>query len=158
MKIGDHSLREHLRMLFPLFGFIAAIWLLRMLLDAAGAPRWLVRTFSVSGASSLAIVLAVLLIHVRQFGSYSNVFVTSLFLVAWRELLVTLAIIISLISGIENIYTAPEFSAPGEDPYHIRHIIGHLTFGIGAGTLLGGAMGCLLLWLLRKLVPARPVR
>jgi len=34
------------------------------------------------------------------------------------------------------------------------HIHGHLTFGVGVGTLLGAAEGCLLLWLLRRLVPA----
>ena len=29
-----------------------------------------------------------------------------------------------------------------------------LTFGVGVGTLVGAAEGCLLLWLLRRLVPA----
>lgn len=158
MKIGEHNLREHIRLLYPFFGFIALIWLLRMVLDALGAPNWLVRILSVSGASSLSVVLAVLLIHVRNFGSYPSVFLTSLLLVAWRELLIILAILFSVFTGIENIYTAPEFSIPEDDPYHIWHILGHLTFSIGAGTLLGGAMGCLLLWLLRKLVPAPPVR
>lgn len=158
VKIGDHTFREHIRLLYPFFAFILIIWMLRMVLHAVGAPGWLVRILSVSGASSLSVVLTVLLIHVRNFGSYANVFLASLLLVAWRELLIVLAILFSVVSGIENIYTAPEFSIPENDPYHIWHILGHLTFSIGGGTLLGGAMGCLLLLLLRKLVPAPPVR
>lgn len=158
MKIGEHTLGEHVKMLFPLFGFIAIVWLLRMALDFAGAPHWFVRLISVNGASSLSIVLAVLLIHVRNFGSYLSVFVASLLLVAWRELLITLAVLCSVATGIENIYTAPEFSISQNDPYHIDHILGHLTFVLAGSVLLGGAMGCLLLWLLRKLVPAPRIR
>jgi len=158
VKVGDHTPGEHVKMLAPLFGFIAIVWLLRLALDVVGAPHWLVRLISVNGASSLSIVLAVLSIHVRNFGSYSSVFLASLFLVLWRELLIILAVLFSVATGIENIYTAPEFSVSGDDPYHINHILGHMTFVLGGSVLLGGAMGCLLLWLLRKLVPAPRVR
>ncbi len=158
MKFGQHGVREHVRMLLPLFGLIAVFWLLRWGLAEMGAAMWVIRLFSVNGSSSLAVVVAVLLIHVRNFGSYANVFLISFLLTLWGELLIILAILFSLLTGMTNIYTAPEFSLPSSDPYHWRHILGHLTFGVGAGTLMGGLMGSLLLWLLRRLVPPRPVR
>lgn len=156
MKIGEHGLIEHLKLLVPLLGLVAAVWVIRIVLDVTGFPPRFVRAISVTGAASLAILLAATLIHVRRFGSYPSVVVASLALVIWGQLLIVVAIAFSVISGWENVFTAPEFSIPGDDPFHFRHILGHLTFGVGAGTLYGAATGCLLLWFLRRFVPMRP--
>jgi hypothetical protein len=106
----------------------------------------------VTGATSLAILIAVWLIHTRRFGSYPNVVVASLLLVVFEQALIVGAIAFSVVSKIDNVFTKPEFSRP-DDPSHVKHILGQLTFGVGAGILLGAATGCLMLWLLRMLVP-----
>ncbi len=152
MNMCGRGLRDHIRLLAPLFGFITLVWALRWALAAAGVSQGLVRVFSVTGATSLAILIAVWLIHTRRFGSYPNVVVASLLLIVFEQVLIVLAIAFSVLSGIENVFTEREFSMPN-DPHHIRHIVGHLTFGIGAGILLGAATGCLMLWLLKRLVP-----
>ncbi len=157
MKIQGHTIRDYFRLLGPLFIFIAIVWALRFALGMTSAPSWIVRMVSVSGALALSTVVAVLLIHVRRFGSYPHVFIVSFLLVTWREILIIGSILFSVATGMENIFTAPEFSIR-EDPHHISHILGHLTVGIGGGTLLGGLIGCLLLLLLRKMVPPRPAR
>ena len=154
MKMCGRGIRDHIRLLAPLFGFITAVWALRWALDAAGAPHGLVRALSVTGATSLAILVAVWLIHTRGFGSYPNVVVASLLLVIFEQALIVIAIAFSVISKTDNVFAKPECSMP-DDPYHVKHILGQLTFGIGAGVLLGAATGCLMLWLLRRLVPAR---
>jgi hypothetical protein len=154
MNMCGRGLRDHIRLLAPLFGFITVIWVLRWALDAAGAPHGLVRALSVTGATSLAILVAVWMIHTRGFGSYPNVVLASLLLVVFEQALIVIAIAISVASKTENIFTKAEFSMP-DDPNHVKHILGQLTFGIGAGMLLGAATGCLMLWLLRMLVPAR---
>jgi hypothetical protein len=154
MNMCGRGLRDHIRLLAPLFLFIAAIWALRWVLDAAGAPHGLVRALSVTGATSLAILVAVWMIHTRGFGSYPNVVVASLLLVIFEQALIIIAIAFSVVTKTENIFTKPEFSMP-DDPYHVKHILGQLTFGIGSGVLLGAATGCLMLWLLRMLAPAR---
>lgn len=154
MNMCGRGLRDHIRLLVPLFGFIAVIWALRWAIDAAGAPRGLVLALSVTGATSLAILIAVWMIHARGFGSYPNVVLASLLLVVFEQMLIVAAIAFSVLTKTENIFTKPEFSMP-DDPSHVKHILGQLTFGIGAGVLLGAATGCLMLWLLRRLVPAR---
>lgn len=154
MKVCGHGLRDHVRLLMPLFGLIAFVWALRWALDAAGAPSGVVRAISVTGATSLAILIAVWLIHTRGFGSYPNVVIASLLLVVFEQALIIGAIAFSVITKTENIFTKPEYSTPN-DPNHVRHILGQLTFGVGAGMLLGTATGCLMLWLLKKLVPPR---
>ena len=152
MNICGRGLRDHIRLLAPLFGLIVAVWALRWMLHAAGFPRELVRVLSVTGATSLAILIAVWRIHTRGFGSYPNVAIATLLLVLFGQMLITMSVLFAVVSGIDNVFTLPEFSPP-DDPHHLRHILGQLTFGIGAGTLFGAATGCLMLWLLRKLVP-----
>jgi len=153
MRIGGRGTREHLQLLAPLFGVLAAIWILRWLLGAADAPRWITGALSLTVAAPVSILLAVLLMHVRRFGSYANVVVASLLLNAWTQVLIIAAIVVSVATGVENIYTAPEFSLRSPDPYHVRHIYGHLTFGLALSTLIGAGVGCFLLFLLRRMVP-----
>jgi hypothetical protein len=152
MKICGRGLRDHIRLLAPLFGLITLVWALRWALDAAGVSPSLVRAFSVTGATSLAVLIAVWLIHTRGFGSYPNVVVASLLLTVFGQVIIVAAIAFSVVSKIDNVFTRPEFSRP-DDPYHLKHILGQMTFVIGAGTLLGTATGCLMLWLLKRLVP-----
>jgi len=153
MRVGGHRMREHVRLLLPLLAFLLVVWLLRLLLAAAGASLSVSRVFSVTTASAVAVFLAVLLIHFHGFGGYTNVVTTSLLLNAWSQILIVIAILFAVATGTENVYTLPEFSVPGDDPMHLRHIFGHLTFMMGLGTLFGAGVGCLMLWFLRLMVP-----
>lgn len=155
MNIGGYGVREHIKLLAPLYGLIAAVWLLRLVLNELGAPRGLVRAISVNAATALAILVAVGLIHFQCVGGYFSVIFSSFLLVIWEEVLIISAVVFSVVTGLMNVYAEPEYSFPGNDPRHMKHILGQLTFGIGAGTLYGAATGCLLLFLLRRLVPSR---
>lgn len=153
MNMKSYGLRDYLRLLAPLFGLIAAVLVLRIVLAAAGAPWALVRACSVTVFSAVSVLMAVLLIHIRRFGAYSNVIVAAFLLEFWEHLLIAAVIAFSAFSGIHTVFSAPEYS-PGRliDPW--RHIRGHLTFGIVFGSIFGSGMGCLFLWMLRKLVPS----
>jgi hypothetical protein len=83
------------------------------------------------------------------------VVIASFLINGWTHLLIILAILFAVVTNTDNIFTRPEFSIKEDDVYHVRHIVGHLTFGIGANTLFGAGMGCLLLWLLRSVVPCK---
>ena len=153
MRIGGHGLRQHVGFLAPLFGLIAAVWLLRLVVYAAGAPAGALSVISVTLATAVAVLLAALLMHLRGFGSYTSVVASAFLLVTWAQLLIVAAIVFAALTGIHDVYSVPPYS--GGETYG-RHILGHLSFGIGTGTLFGSAMGCLLLWILRRLVPAVP--
>jgi hypothetical protein len=153
MRIGEYRVWEHVRLLAPILAVLAGAWALRWILAASGAPPWLVRVVSLTAATPIAIVVGVVLVHARRFGGYASVVLVALLLNAWAEGLICVAILISVATGIDNVYTFPEFSMPGDDPRHLRHIYGHLTFGVGIGSLIGAAVGSLILFLLRRLVP-----
>jgi hypothetical protein len=153
MKIGQHGMRQHLRLLLPMFTLIAGVWILRIILSAANSPSWVIRVTSVTTATSAALLLAVLVVHARRFGGYASVVVLAFLLNLWSQLLIIAAIVFSVWTGIQNIYAAPEYSFPVNDPSHLRHIYAHITFGVGTGTLVGAAFGSLLLKILRHLLP-----
>ncbi|HKS96533.1 MAG TPA: hypothetical protein VJV74_10420 [Terriglobia bacterium] len=154
MNLFGHRLSDYLRLLAPLFGLIAAVWALRLVLDAAGASPHVVRLASVTLTGAVSILLAVLLIRARRLGGYANVVIAVVLLVLWEQMLIASAIAFSALSHTENVYSAPEFT-PGHMS-QAAHILGHLTFGVGFGVLFGSAVGCLFLLLLRKLLPAPP--
>lgn len=156
MRIVGQRFRDHVRFLLPLFGLLTAVWMVRLILGKFGVPHGALRFVSMTIAAPVCVMLAAVLIHIRRFGSYTNVVVSSLLINVWSELLIILAILISVVTGIENVFTAPEYSIQGDDALHLLHIYGHLTFGIGLGTVSGSAVGTLLLWLLRLLVPFPP--
>ncbi|MCS6883992.1 MAG: hypothetical protein RMM17_11040 [Acidobacteriota bacterium] len=152
MQLGGYSLKAYFKMLTPLLAFIAAIWMLRLLLDAIGVPLDIVKYFSVTAASAIAVLLATVNIHFSHFGGALHVVICTAIISAFSQLLIVSAIVFSVLSGTPNIFTAPEFSLAA-DPHHLRHIIGHLSFSIGAEVLLGSAMGNLLLLVLRLILP-----
>ena len=150
MKIGEHGLGDHIRLLAPLFAFIAAVWALRLVLYAAEAPTPLLRVCSVTVAGSVSVLFAAALIHFRRFGSYPNVVAAVFLLQCWQQLLIVAAIAFTALTNIQNVYSAPEFSFGGG---YLRHILGHLIGGVVFGTLVGSGMGSLLLWMLRRFTP-----
>jgi hypothetical protein len=147
MKIGGHGLGDHIRLLGPLLVLVAAVWALRIVLYAAGAPPFVLHIVSVSLASAACTLLVGIMVHSRRFGSYTNVVAAVFLLSCWQQLLISAAILFTALTGLQNVYSAPEFSF-GQNLW--GHIAGHLTFGIGSGTILGAVMGCAVLWMLRK--------
>src|SRR6266404_4864182 len=133
MDIKGHGLRDHIRLLAPLFGVIAAVWALRMGLAAMTCPRAVWFFISVSVTVPVCIALAAWLIYVRRFGGYANVVLATILLVCWSQLLIVAAIAFSAFTGIETVYSEPEFSFGIHNPW--KHILGHLTFGVGMGIL-----------------------
>lgn len=142
---------EMIRLFLPLFGVVSAVWFLRLVLAAAGAPRWLVVPFSITLVTPASVLLAVVLIHAKRVGGYGLVALASLLLAALGQVLVALAVAFTMATGIQNVYSAPEFSPQTTD---LEHVYGHLYL-IVPFAVLGTVMGCVFLFALRVLVPAK---
>jgi hypothetical protein len=149
MRIDGHSLRDYLHLLAPLGALMAAVWALRIVVYAAGARGDVLHIISVTLAGRLSILLAVIMIHRRRFGGYTSVITSVFLLTCWEQFIISAAILFTVLTGMTNVYSASRFTF-GESP--LAHLVGHLTIGIGSGTLLGAAMGCLLLLIVRKLM------
>jgi hypothetical protein len=152
MRINGHRLGDHLRLLSPLFGLIAAVWALRLILDLAGTPAMIVRMVSVGVAGAVSVLVAAFLIHFKRFGSYTSVLAAAFLIICWEQFLIVLAIAFATLTGTSNVYSAPEYAhrlSPAQ------HMASHLIFGVTIGWIFAGAMGCLVFWMLRRLVPTK---
>jgi hypothetical protein len=152
MRIDGHGLGDHLRLLSPLFGLIAAVWALRLILDLAGTPAMIVRMVSVGVAGAVSVLVAAFLIHFKRFGNYTSVLAAAFLLICWEQFLIVLAIAFAALTRTTNVYSATRY-AHGLSP--ARHIASHLIFGVTIGWIFAAAMGCLVLWMLRHLVPVK---
>jgi len=132
MRFSGKTMKEHIQLLTPLFGIIAAVWALRFFFGQVGAPDWLIRLFSVTLIVPVSIILMTLLIRVKRFGGYPSVIVGAFLLVLWSQFLIVAAILLSVFGGLDNIFTAP--------------------------TLLSSLMGCVLLFMLRRTHPKSKAR
>jgi hypothetical protein len=150
MKIGQHDLHEHIHLLAPLFGLIAAVWALRLVLGFAGAPHVVIHYCSVTAAGAVSVLFAVLLIYFKRFGSYSSVVASAILLHLWEQTLISAAIAFGILTGIHNVYLDHEFAGRMTP---LQHLLSHLTIGLVFGSVVGILMGWLLFWMLRKLVP-----
>ena len=150
MSAVEPTFKQLVRLLGPLFGVIFAVWFLRLVLAAAGAPGWLITPFSITGIIPVSTLLAVLLIHVKRAGGYAQVVLASVLLAAVGQLLISLAIAFTMVTGVENVFSAPGFT-PSHST-HLEHLCAHLL-GIILFSALGSIVGCFFLWLVRVLMP-----
>ncbi|HSR68435.1 MAG TPA: hypothetical protein VLU25_10870 [Acidobacteriota bacterium] len=156
MRINAKTFTQHVRLAGPYLGILTLVWLLRMLAYAAGLPLNWVEVISLSVAVEVCTVLAVVQIHVSEWGSYSNIVVVAFLLNAWSQLQIALAIIFTMVTGVGTVYTHPSYTIPPGGGEHWTHLYGQLTFVLGFGTIFALASGCLLLFLLRLLLPNAP--
>jgi hypothetical protein len=155
MKIGGHRLIEHIRLLLPVLSLVTGVWLLRWIVSASGAPVELTKLVSLTTTTGVSTILAVLLIRSRGYGGYASVVLASFIISAWAQFLIVAAITYASVTQKNNVYTLPIYSLPARDVTPLEHIYEHLTSGIGMGTIVSAGVGCLLMWLLRKMIPAK---
>ena len=155
MTISGRSLGDHFRLSLACLGILTAVWALRLLAGAVEIPFSAVRLISVTLGVEICLVLLVVQIHLRHFGGYASVFLCSLILNAWAQMLICSAVGFAWLTGTSNIFTHPAFLMTRPDPNLLLHIYGQLTFVLGYMTLVAACTGCLLLCLLRFVLPHR---
>ena len=147
MRISGRRLSEHLRLCLPYIGIVSTVWAMRLLADALGAPLAAVQAISVTLSVGICLILLVVQIHLRRFGGYGSVFLFSLILNAWAQILICSSVAFAWLTGTSNIYTHARFLMSKTDLP--MHIYGQLTFALGYLTLVAAAAACLILFLLR---------
>jgi hypothetical protein len=150
MKIFGKTPGEYVHFQKIFLGLILVVGLARLALSLAGAPdsavRWLSMTMVLLGGVIYAGIKAPGLGF-----SYRQLLPVVFLQAALVNGITIIGILIAISTGRDNIFTAPEFSPPGDEGRGAFHVFGHVAFGTGIGSLLSWAISSLVMWVAKKI-------
>jgi len=124
---------------------IPLVGLLRLGLSLQGVPKSTVQLFSMTVVGMIGMVYFAIRVHTAGFGSYKQLLVLLALQNLVSQVVSVAAILLAMFTGVENIFSAPEF---GGNQW--IHIIAHLFIATTLGSLVSWAIGSLILAITRK--------
>lgn len=150
MKIFGKTLGEYVRFQKTFLILILAVGLARLALSLAGAPNSTVRWLSMTIVLLAGVIYAGINAPRAGFG-YRHLLPVVVLQAALVNGITIVGILIAIATGHDNIFTAPEFSPPGNEGRGAFHVFGHVAFGTGIGSLLSWGISSLVMWVAKKL-------
>jgi hypothetical protein len=151
MTIFGKPLSEYFAFCKFFLGLIVAVGLLRLALYYGGVPISAARWFSVNAVLWIGVLYYSIRVHTSGFGSYKQLLPICFLLNLSVQLVIVPSIIVAILTGIDNIYSIPEnfFGADGKT---WGHAAAHLLIG-GAtvAPLLTWLVGCLVMFVAKKI-------
>jgi hypothetical protein len=146
------TLAEYLRFQRVVLALIVAAFVVRLALSMAGVANTTARWVSVTVVLLVGMAYYGVAVYRTGFGSYKQLYPLMLIQGIVGEGLVALAIALAILTGRDNIYTAPEYSGGG-DGKNWLHVAAHLILGIVVLPLVSWAVGSLIMLITRKVAP-----
>ena len=131
---------------------IVLAFLVRFTASLAGAPNSVAKWVSVTVVLLAGVVYYGVAVHTSGFGSYKQLYPLALFQSLLGEGLVALAVALAILTGADNIYTAPEYSGGG-DGKNWLHVVAHLVIGAVILPLVSWGVSSLVLLVTKKVAP-----
>jgi hypothetical protein len=150
MKIFGKSLGEYVRFSKVFTILIAVIGITRLALSLGGAPDAVTAWFSMTAVLWIGVVYYAIRVHTSGFGAYRHLLPVVALLNITSQTISIAAIIIAVFTGVDNVFSAPEFSF-GADGKTWFHAGAHLVLGTTAGTIIPWLIGSLVLFISTKL-------
>ena len=131
---------------------IVLAFLGRLMLSLAGTPNSVARWVSVTVVLLAGVFYCGVTVYTSGFGSYKQLYPLMLFQSLLGQGLVALAIVLAILTGTDNIYTAPEYSGGG-DGKNWLHVLAHLVIGVVILPLVSWGISSLVMLVTRKVAP-----
>jgi hypothetical protein len=151
MTIFDKRLSDYAAFAKPFMILVLIVGGLRLGLSLGGASDSIVKWISVTAVMWIGVLYFAIKVHTAGFGSYKHLLPVLLFPNLVGQAIAIIAIVIGIVTGNDNIYTAPEYSF-GQDGKTWLHAGAHLLLGTTIGTLVGWLVGCVIMFITKRLV------
>jgi hypothetical protein len=151
MNIFGKRLSEYVAFSMPFLGLILVVGIVRFGLSLAGVPNSAVKWFSITAVMWIGVLYYAVRIHTSGFGSYKHLLPICVLQSLVSEVIIVPGIILAIITGHDNIYSAPEYSF-GSDGKTWVHVAAHLGLGATIGPLVGWLVGCLIMFATKRLM------
>lgn len=90
-------------------------------------------------------------VYTSGFGSYKQLLPILVLQSIVAQSIIIAGIVIAIVTHRDNIFSAPEYSGGGDGKNWV-HAGAHLVFGVIVGSLLGWLVGCVIMWVTKKVV------
>jgi hypothetical protein len=131
---------------------IPLVGLLRLGLSLEGMPNSTVQWFSMTALGFIGMAYFAVRVHTTGFGSYKQLLVIVALQNLSQQAIAIVGILLAIITGVGNIFSAPEFSFGGVNPW--IHLTMHVFVGTTVGSLVPWAIGSLIMAVTRKVSPS----
>ncbi len=151
MKVLGKSVGEYVAFEKWILVLIAAVGIGRLALSLAGLPDSEVKWLSVTAMGLVGMVYCAVVAHTSGFGTYRHLYPLMVFQAIVANVIVAGGILLAMATGVNNIYSAPEYSG-GVDGRTWTHAGAHLVLGIIVGPVVFWLVASGLMFLVKKVV------
>jgi len=151
MTIFGKRLSEYVAFSKLFLGLILVVGIARLALSLAGVPNSMVKWISINAAGWIGVLYYSVRVHTNGFGSYKQLLPICFLQMITAQVVIVPAIILAILTGTDNIYSAPEYSF-GSDGKTWLHVAAHLFIGTTIGSLVSWLVGCLIMFATKKLM------
>jgi hypothetical protein len=130
---------------------ILVVGILRLGLSLSGQPNSTTRLLAMNAVLFLGVIYLSVRIHLSGFGSYKQLLPSIAIPNTALHAVAITGIVIGMITGHDNVFTSPEF-AFGQDGKTLLHVAAHLVIGIPVASIINWLIGCLILFITKKVV------
>jgi hypothetical protein len=152
--IFGKKLSEYLRFQQAILGLILVVGLTKLAMSLAGMPNDTTKWLSITVLSLVGVFYYGVRVHTAGFGSYKQLLPLVFNQNVLAHGIIAIGIIIAIVTGHDNVFTAPEYSGGG-DGKNWLHVGAHVVLGMIVGSLVGWLVASIVMWVTKK-VARRP--
>lgn len=146
------KLSEYIRFQSWILILIAVVWAIRLGVSLSGASSSLMRWISVTNVLLIGLVYCSIAVHTSRFGSYKQLLGLLFVQGTFAQGLIAAAIVLGILTGTDNAYTAPEVSGGGDGKFWL-HVVAHLVLAVLV-PLFFWLIGSIILFITKRVKPA----
>jgi hypothetical protein len=150
MKIFGKTISEYARFERGFLLLVLVVGVARLSLSLLGVPNATVKFFSLTVLFLVGMLYYSVRVHTSGFGSYQQLLPVLALQVIVGNCIVILGILIGIVTGKDNVFTAPEFSPGKVDGKTWGHVGGHVIATIILPIVLW-LIGCAIMFVTKKL-------
>ena len=154
MKIFGKAFGEYVAFSKWVLVFILVVGVARLALSLAGVPNSTGKWLSVTVALLIGVLYSAVRVHTSGFGSYKQLLPTFFVLSLGSQVFVAATVVLGIVTGQDNIYTAPEYSGGG-DGKNWGHAGAHLVLGAIPAPLVFWLIGSLVMLVTKLVKPGK---
>jgi hypothetical protein len=151
MTIFGKSISEYYQFAKGILVLIVLVGIGRLALSLGGVPISIAKWLSITAVMWIGVLYYSVRVHTNGFGSYKHLLPIFVLQSLVAQAIIIPAIVLAIFTGNDNIYSVPEYSF-GADGKTWFHAGAHLLLGTTVAPLVAWLVGCLIMFVTKKLV------